>query len=156
HLNPGAPVQCPKCRIRFPVPPPQDEDDPPPPIEPVRRADLDGFSEAPGGTQAGRDRRAEEEPDRDDRVSTGWGEEPRSDGVQSGGAQQDEAADSGPPRSADLDQLASEYRVDLGAWFSLARDHWGAILGQAIGFLLIYVITVAVVGGVFNAMVSVA
>jgi hypothetical protein len=128
NLKPGDLVQCPRCRVQFPVPdtgafqqplgvtaqPPSFPGDP-------------SFTEAPLPSRP-RFAEVEEENVTDTRGERKlrepeWDEDyPRpSEGY--GGPY--------PP-------LSSDYTIDLGRWFAYASAHWGAILGASVGFAFLY------------------
>jgi hypothetical protein len=120
HLRPGALVQCPKCHLQFPVPPEEEEPASPPP-EPARRAP--GPSDAYGETPAPAARREE-------RLATGA--EPRRRREE-----EDEDYPRAGGRRGDSEQLSSGYEIDLGQWFRVGAQHWSAVLGPFIGYLLL-------------------
>jgi hypothetical protein len=149
-LRIGDPVQCPRCRVQFPVPQPEEE--PAGQTQgPGPAANLDAFSDAVGTGAANVDARAEADRPRDSTaVSTRPAEEQRLDIDEQRwtGWRGDEDADQSIGRPDDLAELSRGYRVERGRWFALAREHWGAILGQAVGFLLIAYIAHTVINWV--------
>jgi hypothetical protein len=140
-LQAGATVQCPRCQVQFPIPALEEEP-------------AGAFSDSPGGGPAAPEGPAETERTRDaEAVSTRPSDEPRRGPEEPrwpAGFRGDEDADVSLGRSDDLVELARGYRVELGRWFALAREHWGAILGQAIGFLLLAYIANAIISGVMT------
>jgi hypothetical protein len=129
-LNAGDAVRCPKCRVEFEVP--ETDAAPPPPAAPSPMAPSEEkYSGAPGSA---RPRFSDVE---DDFNVTTKRRPVRSE------ADWDEDEDQDYPRSSgdhDPAGLACEWHVDLGRWFSYGSAHWGAVLGPAIGFGVLYLV----------------
>jgi hypothetical protein len=159
QLQPGTRVQCPRCQLQFPVPPPEEEE---PPAEPGR-ATAGAYSDSPmpGAGRPEPPREADQDRDRDrawgEHVSTEPSEERRPEGEPRRWAPPSDMDEDYAPagRPEDLDELARRSRVDLGAWFSIAKEHWGIFLGPTIGYVLIVVITVGIVNQVLTVPLNV-
>jgi hypothetical protein len=130
HLQPGAQVQCPRCRFQFPVPPPEQDASPvPPPVSTPRASSTEGYGETPSaGPRRDEERVAAGAYDRDD-----YGRDHRRFAGE----------DDDYPRTAQgtPGELSGNYQVDLGRWFSIATQHWSSVLGPFIGytFLLLFI-----------------
>lgn len=145
-LRVGGLVQCPKCQNRFPVPPEEERsasEEPPPAAPPPRprprdddlELDREEDHEAWDERRGRRDfeptatRRAEDQP-----AWSGGGEidlPPRSRSR----AEEDE--DYPISRRDYGGEPSSDYVIDVGQWFTHAKQHYAAILGPAVGFLAI-------------------
>jgi hypothetical protein len=180
HLQTGAKVQCPRCRMQFPVPPPDvlPADAAPPPLPIPRGTAVDDHPDTRDEGRPDDRPRRDEDRDRDELVGTGRRREGERDRDQEWDRDRDDQLGTGPrrrprydreydrgepdedyPRVARAigtpDDLSADYQVDLGLWFAYAKEHYGAILGPFIGFLLVYlaiylgiVIINAVIAGV--------
>ena len=132
QLQPGARVQCPRCSTQFSVPPVEEAVPPPAPVGPAI------------GAEAG-------ERERDDLVATGprAGEDRLSTGYDPGKGPYGgtEGGEDYPSlRSSEPDLLSHEYTIDLNVWLAYAREHWGAILGPAVGYQVLLIIIGQVLG----------
>jgi hypothetical protein len=133
-LRVGSPVQCPKCAHRFPVPP---EDEAPPPEWSPPPDALDRLEPPPPD----RDEDRREDPDLD-RAATRRAEDSPGPGWPGGEIdlppRPEEDEDYPITRRDYAAEPSSDYRIDLGEWFTHAKQHYSTILGQAVGFLVIY------------------
>jgi hypothetical protein len=115
-LGPGDRVRCPRCHADFPIPEggtPAGITEAPPPREDVRRITEEP---APPPVREYRYPHGEEVPYDEDYPRPGY---------------------------RGLAGLSSDYTIDLNEWFRHATANWGAILGGAIGWLiLVWVIDV--------------
>jgi len=148
-LRVGGLVQCPKCNHRFPVPPEQEtpERDLPPERPPPDDRDFDRVRERPPDREGRDEGRREDDLDR---AATRRAEDPP--------APWSRAREIDLPRRHEEDEdypinrrdygaePASDYRIDLGEWFTHAKQHYSAILGQAVGLLAIYGATAVALG----------
>jgi hypothetical protein len=114
NLQPGAEVQCPKCRAQFPVP------DAGMSKEPPRSRPTEEVTDAPGPRRP-RFSEANDEgvsrtrrPDDFDRGADDYEDE--------------DDVDQPPP---------GEYSIDINRWFTLAGNHYSAFFGPAIGFIIV-------------------
>ncbi len=113
NLKPGDQVRCPKCRAQFPVPDPSTTA-----ADPAPRP-TEEYTDAPGKARP----RAPQAADEDispTRRPAGYG-----------GRADDEPDEDYPARP-----LTGGYSIDINRWFSVAGKHYTAILGPAIGFIL--------------------
>jgi hypothetical protein len=152
HLRPGVRVQCPRCQLQFPVPEEGTDELTPPPA--ARRDNPDeGYGQSPL-PRAGIDRPSES--DRDDPGSTATR---RADDFPVGAPggfdfdrpeRRDEDEDY-PDIGRRGDNLTTDYRIDLNQWFAHGKEHWNAVLGPAVGFLILYAIIAYVANGLASA-----
>lgn len=125
NLKPGDEVQCPKCRTQFPVPDPATQ-----PAGPTEE-----YTDRPGAARPRFSAPADEDISATRRPA-GYG-----------GREGDGADEDYPPPP-----MSGNYSIDINRWFAAAGQHYGAILGPAIGFLfvagILTLIMYVAVGGV--------
>jgi Membrane domain of glycerophosphoryl diester phosphodiesterase len=113
NLQPGAEVQCPKCKAQFPIP---DQET----LQAPRSRPTEEVTDAPSR------RRPRFSEANDEGVSR-----TRRPADYDRGADEYEDEDDGdrPP--------PGEYSIDMGRWFTLAGNHYSSFFGPAIGFLIV-------------------
>jgi hypothetical protein len=144
HLQAGAQVQCPRCRTQFPVPPPEEGAAATPGPRP---SSTDAYGDAPSGPRRDIDR------ERDDLVGTAPRRSADLDRDDYGPARRRgyEEVDEDYPRvdgpRGEPGELSSNYKIDIGQWFSIGYQHWGSVLGASIGFsiLLFFVVVLCAI-----------
>jgi Membrane domain of glycerophosphoryl diester phosphodiesterase len=109
NLQVGDPVQCPKCHVQFAVPASSSS------LPPVRS--TEDYTDAPSAPRSRRSRPQDEEYS-STRMPAGYGPA-------------DEPDEDHPYRSSE------GYSIDINRWFGFAGEHYSAILGPMIGFMLI-------------------
>jgi hypothetical protein len=119
NLQPGAEVQCPKCKAQFPVPDPE-KSQPRPRPRPTEDVTDSPKLRRPRFSEA------------DDEGISSSRRPPRYD--QGADDYEDEDDVDRPP--------PGEYSIDINRWFSVAGNHYSAYFGPAIGFIVVaYLIT---------------
>ena len=118
-LEAGAQVRCPKCQAQFAVP---DRMSPPGP-----GPSDDQYTDAPG-----RGRPSMSPPPAEEYSPTRRPARP--------GGPDDYPDEDYPERP-----LSGDYSIDLGRWFNVAGQHYSAVLGPSIGFILLALLLTLVV-----------
>ncbi len=152
HLPAGAQVQCPRCRFQFPVPPPGEE---PAETEPPRfggaYGETPGWQHVPPGEAEARHNDLVGTGPRDDRRPGGYDMDrdpyDRDPYDRDYRRPPDDDEDyPGPRQRGSLEQLNTDYTVDVGRWLAFAREHYSAVVGPAAGYLFLVQLINAVLG----------
>jgi hypothetical protein len=148
----GRMVKCPACGNTFaatasvapgaapaapPAPPPVPPAGPPPRRASAEQAPTEDFEEArPPRRRSADDDAYEERPPRR-RGADDWDDQDRERLPRRPPGDDYDDVEAPRGRGLGLQGLSSDYSIDFGVWFNHAKDHYSAVLGPLIGFLMI-------------------